>query len=85
MRPRGGASLGENIANFCHEYRLNALGVPTMQALKMGVDPSLSGVGLHASSTLASMNKPVNDKMVSAYPASVRARILLEPASHENT
>lgn len=40
---------------FSHEYRLNAVGVPQHQALRLGVDPSVTG---HRSTTaMASKNK----------------------------
>ena len=31
------------LANFCHEYKLNAVGVPTNAYIRLGVNPSLAG------------------------------------------
>ncbi len=86
QKPQGGDVHNRLLANFCHEYKLNAVGVPTNAYIRLGVSPGVTGSndatgaerpgsregGRMGATSLANLNKPINDRMDAMALALVR-------------
>ena len=83
----GGDGAPTVLANYCHEYKLNAVGVPTNAYMRLGVSPDVTGSandgdaarpgsrqegGRMGATSIANLNKPINDRMDAMALALVR-------------